>query len=108
MCCSCLYSTTAGAALASTTAGAALGLPSAGTTVRPCYVADITLFLRRAAKTAFLSLIWRVYHIFLSRIWRLSREFVNRGDFHLLAKLPFRECIERESVEPTVYGRDTG
>ena len=32
----------------------------------------------------------------------MSREFVDRGDFHLLAKMPFRECIERESVEPTV------
>ena len=34
----------------------------------------------------------------------MSREFVDRGDFHLLAKMPFRECIERESVVPNVCG----
>ena len=39
---------------------------------------------------------------FLSRILRLSRKLVNRGAFHLLPKRQFRECIECESVVPTV------
>ena len=94
-----LGSTTAGAALTCTTADAAIGLPSAGTTGRPCYVADITLF---AAKMAFFREFGVFITYFLSRIWRLSREFTDRGTFHLVAKQPFRECLERESVESTV------